>query len=111
MNEDDKEIVDPIVEYLRVLAVCHTVVPEIKDEKLIYQAQSPDEAALCSAARSNNFTFVSRRTSSVTVNEMGIDRDYQLLNLMEFTSDRARMSIIVRTPEGKIMLYSKGIKF
>lgn len=43
--------------FFRVLALCHTVMPEYKDGKLEYQAQSPDEAALVSAARNFGFVF------------------------------------------------------
>ena len=75
---------------------------------MIYQAQSPDEAALCNAARVNQFTFLSRRTSSITISEMGTEVTYELLNMLEFTSDRARMSVVVKSPQGKILVYSKG---
>ena len=33
---------------------------------------------------------------------------YKLLNILEFTSDRKRMSVIVEDQEGKIMLLTKG---
>ena len=33
---------------------------------------------------------------------------FQLLNVIEFTSDRKRMTVIVRTPDGKIKVLSKG---
>lgn len=33
---------------------------------------------------------------------------YEILNVLDFTSDRKRMSTIVRTPSGKIKLYIKG---
>ena len=35
-------------------------------------------------------------------------RKYQLLNLIEFDSARKRMTVIVRTPEGKILVICKG---
>jgi phospholipid-translocating ATPase len=34
--------------------------------------------------------------------------EYELLCSMEFTSDRKRMSVIVKLPDGKLKLYSKG---
>lgn len=46
-----------MVEFLRLLAVCHTVIPEIKDEKLHYQASSPDEAALVAGAELLGYQF------------------------------------------------------
>jgi phospholipid-translocating ATPase len=33
---------------------------------------------------------------------------YQLLNILEFNSTRKRMSVIIRDPEGKIQLLTKG---
>jgi len=33
---------------------------------------------------------------------------FQLLNVIEFTSDRKRMTVIVRTPEGDIKVLCKG---
>ncbi len=33
---------------------------------------------------------------------------HQVLNVLDFTSDRACMSIIVRAPDGTIRLHSKG---
>ena len=35
-------------------------------------------------------------------------RKYKLLNIIEFDSTRKRMSVIVRDPDGKIMLFCKG---
>jgi len=36
------------------------------------------------------------------------ERRYKLLNVIEFDSTRKRMSVIVRTPEGKILILCKG---
>jgi len=35
-------------------------------------------------------------------------REYKLLNLLDFTSKRKRMSVIVRDEEGQIFLLCKG---
>lgn len=45
-------------EFFLLLSLCHTVMSEDKDGKLEYQAQSPDEAALTSAARNFGFVFL-----------------------------------------------------
>jgi phospholipid-translocating ATPase len=44
--------------FFRVLALCHTVMVENKDGCFKYQAQSPDENALVSAARNFGFVFM-----------------------------------------------------
>jgi magnesium-transporting ATPase (P-type) len=33
---------------------------------------------------------------------------YQLLNLLDFTSDRKRMTVVLRFPDGKIRALMKG---
>lgn len=37
-----------------------------------------------------------------------MEHRYQLLHILEFSSERKRMSVIVRTPSGKIKLFCKG---
>lgn len=56
MDEESKQR-ETIVEFLTLLAVCHTVIPEIKNEKMVYQASSPDEAALVAGAELLGFQF------------------------------------------------------
>lgn len=57
---------DVIYEFLTLLAVCHTVIPEIKNGNLQYQASSPDEAALVAGAELLGFQFhVSQANNSI----------------------------------------------
>lgn len=97
-----------IQEFLTLLAVCHTVIPEMKGEKMVYQASSPDEAALVSGAELLGFRFHTRKPKSVFVDVMGQTQEFEILNVCEFNSTRKRMSTVVRTPEGKIKIYTKG---
>uniref|UniRef100_A0A8C8LQ77 Phospholipid-transporting ATPase n=1 Tax=Oncorhynchus tshawytscha TaxID=74940 RepID=A0A8C8LQ77_ONCTS len=95
--------------FFRLLSLCHTVMPEEKKEgELYYQAQSPDEGALVTAARNFGFVFRSRTPESITVVEMGELVTYELLAVLDFNNVRKRMSVIVRSPEGKLTLYCKG---
>ncbi|XP_076614179.1 phospholipid-transporting ATPase ID [Chaetodon auriga] len=95
--------------FFRLLALCHTVMPEEKKEgELYYQAQSPDEGALVTAARNFGFVFRSRTPETITVMEMGKQVVYELLAVLDFNNVRKRMSVIVRNPEGKLTLYCKG---
>uniref|UniRef100_A0A8C3LEX4 Phospholipid-transporting ATPase n=1 Tax=Chrysolophus pictus TaxID=9089 RepID=A0A8C3LEX4_CHRPC len=97
-----------ICEFLTMMAVCHTAVPEREGDKIIYQAASPDEGALVRAARHLRFVFTGRTPDSVIIESLGHEERYELLNVLEFTSSRKRMSVIVRTPTGKLRLYCKG---
>uniref|UniRef100_A0A665WIJ4 Phospholipid-transporting ATPase n=1 Tax=Echeneis naucrates TaxID=173247 RepID=A0A665WIJ4_ECHNA len=97
-----------ILEFMTMMAICHTAVPEHTDGKITYQAASPDEGALVRAARNLGFVFSGRTPDSVIVEMLGTEEKYELLHVLEFTSVRKRMSVIMRTPSGKIRLYCKG---
>uniref|UniRef100_A0AAR2KA43 Phospholipid-transporting ATPase n=1 Tax=Pygocentrus nattereri TaxID=42514 RepID=A0AAR2KA43_PYGNA len=95
--------------FFRLLALCHTVMPEEKTEgQLFYQAQSPDEGALVTAARNFGFVFRTRTPETISVVEMGINITYELLAVLDFNNVRKRMSVIVRSPDGRLTLYCKG---
>ncbi|XP_041653367.1 phospholipid-transporting ATPase IA isoform X3 [Cheilinus undulatus] len=97
-----------IQEFMTMMAICHTAVPERMDGNITYQAASPDEGALVRAARNLGFVFSGRTPDSVIVEMLGTEEKYELLHVLEFTSARKRMSVIMRTPSGKIRLYCKG---
>ncbi|XP_020343996.1 probable phospholipid-transporting ATPase IA isoform X3 [Oncorhynchus kisutch] len=97
-----------IQDFLTMMAVCHTAVPEKTEDTIVYQASSPDEAALVRAASSLGFVFSGRTPDSVIIHALGTEQRFELLNVLEFTSDRKRMSVIMRTPSGRIRLYCKG---
>ncbi|XP_045501299.1 probable phospholipid-transporting ATPase IM isoform X2 [Colias croceus] len=94
-------------DFFRLLALCHTVMPEQKNGRLEYQAQSPDEAALVSAARNFGFVFRERSPNTITIEVMGKTEVYELLCILDFNNVRKRMSVILKK-DGEIRLYTKG---
>ncbi|KAG9123661.1 hypothetical protein FRC07_014357 [Ceratobasidium sp. 392] len=114
-----------IIEFFRALAICHTVLPDIPDDdddegssnsgartpgepRLDYKAESPDEAALVSGARDAGFPFLARSNNALDIEVMGMPERYTPLRVLEFNSTRKRMSVIVRDPNGRLVLYCKG---
>ncbi|KAH0627846.1 hypothetical protein JD844_008353 [Phrynosoma platyrhinos] len=97
-----------IRQFFFLLAICHTVMVDNSDGELNYQAASPDEGALVTAARNFGFVFLSRTQNTITISEMGTVRTYDVLAILDFNSDRKRMSVITREPDGAIRLYCKG---
>uniref|UniRef100_A0A4W5Q5A9 Phospholipid-transporting ATPase n=1 Tax=Hucho hucho TaxID=62062 RepID=A0A4W5Q5A9_9TELE len=95
-----------ICEFLTMMAVCHTVVPEREEDQLIYQASSPDEGALVKGAKGLGFVFTARTPGSVIME--AVSHSQTLNSLFFFYSNRKRMSVVVRTPDGKLRLYCKG---
>ncbi|PPQ89698.1 hypothetical protein CVT25_014099 [Psilocybe cyanescens] len=104
-QEQEKQI---IREFLTLLAVCHTVIPEVVDGKMVYQASSPDEAALVAGAEQLGYQFHTRKPKSVFVNIQGQSQEFEVLKVCEFNSTRKRMSTVVRCSDGTIKLYTKG---
>ena len=62
--------------------------------ELYYQAQSPDEGALVTAARNFGFVFRSRTPDTIVIMEMGKQVTYELLAVLDFNNVRKRMSVI-----------------
>ncbi|XP_027533659.1 phospholipid-transporting ATPase IB isoform X2 [Neopelma chrysocephalum] len=106
--ENDHPTAVHIQEFLTLLAVCHTVVPERQGNTIIYQASSPDEGALVKGAKKLGYVFTGRTPHSVIIDALGKEKTFEILNVLEFSSNRKRMSVIVRTPAGQLRLYCKG---
>ncbi|GLC46227.1 hypothetical protein PLESTM_001842700 [Pleodorina starrii] len=101
--------------FFRLLAVCHTVVPDgpPEPETIKYEAESPDEAALVVAAKVFGFFFYKRTNTTVSVRERtgrGVeDVEYEVLNVLEFNSTRKRMSVVIKhKSQDKIIIFTKG---
>nr|XP_043625949.1 phospholipid-transporting ATPase 3-like [Erigeron canadensis] len=108
---------DMCKEFFRCLAICHTVLPEGEEtpDKIRYQAASPDEAALVTAAKKFGFFFYRRTPTMVYVRESHVEKmgnvqdvSYEILNVLEFNSTRKRQSVVCRYRDGRLVLYCKG---
>ncbi|KAL3959177.1 hypothetical protein ACCO45_007339 [Purpureocillium lilacinum] len=101
-------------QFLLCIALCHTCLPEIKDDgELAFQAASPDELALVEAARDLGFLLIDRPAQSIKLQMRDVDgslhvETYQVLDVVEFSSKRKRMSIVIRMPDGRICVFCKG---
>ncbi|KTW27436.1 hypothetical protein T552_02414 [Pneumocystis carinii B80] len=97
--------------FMLALALCHSVIAEVVPDtklRLEYKAQSPDEATLVATARDMGYVMTARRKTSINLNVHGKEEIYKILNILEFSSFRKRMSIIVRAPNNEIYLFCKG---
>ncbi|KAJ7436207.1 phospholipid-translocating ATPase [Mycena latifolia] len=107
--------------FFSVLALCHTVLasPDADGTGLVYKAQSPDEAALVQAAADVGYVFRGREREVLLLqtpfSAPGAVERYELLNILEFTSARKRMSVVLRKlgdegggEGGPLFLLSKG---
>jgi len=111
-----------IDEFLTLLSVCHTVVPEpLSHNKVLYQADSPDEKSLVEMAREALYWFRKEETKTIkfsgemfdgqvfNVRIRGEDFEFVIYETIKFDSNRKRMSVLVRDPRTKrLKLYTKG---
>ncbi|TDH69717.1 hypothetical protein CCR75_008340 [Bremia lactucae] len=112
-------------EFFLHLSLCQTVIPEVIEDssEVRFSASSPDEQALVSGAKYFGFSFESRGLGIARVRvkrpEM-ISRyangatspntlmEFKILDVLEFTSDRKRMSVVVQYPNGEYWVLTKG---
>ena len=118
------------VDFFRCLALCNDVVPVAKAPVAIasaagtrvdaaaatpidYKASSPDEEALVKAAAAYSIALRERDGDVVTIQlggAGGVREQWTQLAVVEFTSERKRMSVVCRstTSPGAIRVFTKG---
>ncbi|KAI5832175.1 phospholipid-translocating P-type ATPase [Schizophyllum commune Tattone D] len=99
--------------FLSCLALCHTVLAshDTETDQIEYKAQSPDEAALVQAAADIGYIFLGQDKEVLTLQTPSSIERYELLNVLEFTSARKRMSVVLRKlddEDGRLFLFTKG---
>lgn len=95
--------------FFESLAVCHTLK---LDEVGGFEAESPDEAALAQAARDVGFSFDERQMSAAGlvhgVRSPSGEMTRFSVEVLAFTSDRKRMSVIYPSSNGGGVVVTKG---
>eukprot|EP00040_Diaphanoeca_grandis_P019620 m.103734 g.103734 ORF g.103734 m.103734 type:complete len:1161 (-) comp27513_c2_seq3:69-3551(-) len=115
---------DPVThQFMTCMAIGNTVRPTFKDVAnnavaetdrswnkgdLKFEAESPDEQAFVTAAEDYKYTLVGSHNNMKYLNINGKVHEYEVLAVLEFDSDRKRMSIVAKAPDGGLVLYCKG---
>lgn len=109
--------------FILSVALCHSCVPSTcrassqGNDAVEYQSTSPDELALVKAARDLGYMLSNKNGKILTIRSFphGFDRDpqmddYEILETIDFNSDRKRMSVIIKMPNilDKVLLICKG---
>lgn len=103
--------------FLLSIALCHTAIPESTsgNSATEYSAASPDELALVTAAKELGYIMTDRDAHTVTLkmstpglHENAQSEVYKIHDIIEFSSVRKRMSVIVELPDGRFCLICKG---
>lgn len=117
---------NPLADFVLLMAVCHTVF--IDAASGVLQSESPDEEALVRGAAELGWSFTGRKLGMVCVGRDDQQLQYQLLATIPFDSTSngislafilfllqlifvlagKRMSVVVKAPNGKILVLCKG---
>uniref|UniRef100_H3CMT3 Phospholipid-transporting ATPase n=1 Tax=Tetraodon nigroviridis TaxID=99883 RepID=H3CMT3_TETNG len=73
-----------------------------------YYASSPDEKALVEATKRIGVAFTGISGDMMEIKTFGKSEKYKLLHVLEFDANRRRMSVILQTPSGGKVLFTKG---
>eukprot|EP00073_Rattus_norvegicus_P044717 XP_017446865.1 PREDICTED: probable phospholipid-transporting ATPase IF isoform X1 [Rattus norvegicus] len=121
--ESETELIKEHDLFFKAVSLCHTVQisnvqtdgigdgpwqPNLAPTQLEYYASSPDEKALVEAAARAGIIFIGISEETMEVKVLGRVERYKLLHILEFDSDRRRMSVIVQAPSGEKLLFAKG---
>ena len=103
---------DLLLNYWYALSLCHSCSVQINDEgEEEYICVSPDSIELVKTAKSQGFHLTVSESASIKKIILGGDMnnftEIELLQLIEFSSDRKRETVIVKD-KGIIKLYCKG---
>mmetsp|Transcript_4746 Transcript_4746/g.4793 ORF Transcript_4746/g.4793 Transcript_4746/m.4793 type:complete len:1124 (-) Transcript_4746:25-3396(-) len=93
LQSDHNASQSKIYQFLLCLTTCHTV---IREKNGTYRAESPDELALVEGAAKYNCGLLERGTTSMLCEMIGNQRQFDVLAVNAFNSDRKRMSIIIK---------------
>ena len=106
-NTEDNLSLNYIHEFWKALALTNECM--VKDEKgdIKYIGTSPDDLELVKAAMNQGYKLIETSINSKIIRIAGNDYSFEILKVLGFSSERKRMSIIVRDQNG-IKLYSKG---
>jgi hypothetical protein len=106
-NNDEEQAANYIHEFWKALAITNECMVKEEKGEIRYMGTSPDDLELVRAAMNQGYKLVDTSINSKTIRIAGKDYTFEILKVLGFSSERKRMSIIIKDRFG-IKLYSKG---
>ena len=97
-----------INEFFIALAITNECMVSDNNGDIKYIGTSPDDLELVKTAYKQGFKLIHTSFDKKTVIIGEKEINFEILNVLDFSSERKRMSIIFREPGGKIKIYTKG---
>ena len=97
-----------IREFWTAISCAHECVCSNNENEEKYSGISPDDVELVKAASNQGFTFMKSNNNIRKINICCEEKEFLILNILNFTSERKRMSIIIKDSNNNIKLYCKG---
>jgi len=100
--------------FFEALAFCHHAMPEVEGEQVTFSGPSPDDVALLNGCRDAGFSLLENRIGSGTSSDLllrvgdGTPQYHKMEIEIEFSSKRKRMSVVIRQPGGRLVVFMKG---
>ena len=96
-----------INEFWTALALTNECMIKYEKDEIKYMCTSPDDLELIKTAKSQGYKLIETSIDTKTIKVGDKKNKYQVLRVLGFSSERKRMSIIVKNEKG-IRLYIKG---
>lgn len=89
------------------MALANECIIKFEKNDLKYMSTSPDDLELVKAASEQGYKLIETSLNSKTIRINGENFKYEVLQVLGFSSERKRMSIIVKY-QNEIIFYTKG---
>ena len=107
ISSNDGKDFNYIHEFWKALALTNECMIKYDKGEIKYMSTSPDDLELVKAASRQGYKLIETSINAKTLKINGKDFSYEILKVLGFSSERKRMSIIVKDKNG-IKLYIKG---
>jgi magnesium-transporting ATPase (P-type) len=107
ISSNDGKDFNYIHEFWKALALTNECMIKYEKGEIKYMSTSPDDLELVKAASRQGYKLIETSINAKTIKINGKDYSYEVLKVLGFSSERKRMSIIVKDKNG-IKLYIKG---
>ncbi|OUM64839.1 hypothetical protein PIROE2DRAFT_25148, partial [Piromyces sp. E2] len=107
---DDFKMIDFVYEYCRAITTCNMVIPTLNHQNynIAYESQSPDEVALIQGLTHCGVRLLTHTKHDISIQLFDSYEEFSIEMLTEFSSERKRMSILVKDKDNNYTLYCKG---